>query len=581
MRLTIAILMLFLGAGAWAHETSTAGKVDANHMKAWEKLGDEFLDQLYSFHPTGATGDGLHQHDAELEDYSQAGVDAEIAGLKQMRAKVEAFSEQGLDPEAQIDRRLVLGYIDNRLLSLEEIRGWEKNPDIYQSGITNSVFVIMARNYAPQEERLKSVIARERKMPAVFAAARANLKNPPRIYTEIALQQTPGLISFFDHDVPLAFDKVDKVKDEKLLAEFKTANATVISALTDYQKWLKEDLLPRSTGDYRIGAENYRKKLLYQEGVDIPLDRLLEIGMANLRANQEWFKRTAAEIDPKGDPQEILKQMQHDHPAPDKLLRTYGDLLDGLRDFIIKNKIMTVPSQQKPMMEETPPFARATTFASMDTPGAFETKATEAFFNVTLPEASWSKEEVEGHMAGNSRGVMLAVAIHEVWPGHFMQYVWMPLFPTKLRKVLGCNTSTEGWAHYTEQMMLDQHVANDDPKMRLGQLQDALLRNARYIVGIKMHTGQMTYDQAVDFFMKEGYQTRSISERETKRGTGDPTYLVYTLGKLQIMKLREDYKKKMGDKFTLEDFHDNFMKHGLIPIREVRKLMLGDDLPAL
>lgn len=581
MRLTIAILMLFVGASTMARETSAAAKVDAKHMKAWEKLGDEFLDQLYFFHPTSATGDGLHQHDAELEDYSQAGVSAEVAAAKAMRAKVEAFSEQGLDPEAQIDRRLVLGYLNNRLLSLEAIRSWEKNPDNYQSGITGSVFVIMARNYAPQEERLKSVIARERKMPAVFAAARANLKNPPRIFTEIALQQTPGLISFFEHDVPLAFDKVDKVKDEKLLAEFTAANAAVIAALGDYQKWLKEDLLPRSAGDYRIGAENYRKKLLYQEGVDIPLDRLLEIGMANLRANQQWFKKTAAEIDPKGDPQELLKQMQHDHPAPEKLLQAYGDLLDGLRDFIIQHKLMTVPSEQKPAMEETPPFMRATTFASMDTPGAFETKATEAFFNVTLPEAGWSKEQVEGHMAGNSRGVMLVVAIHEVWPGHFMQYVWMPRFPTKLRKVLGANTSAEGWAHYTEQMMLDQHVANDDPKMRLGQLQDALLRNARYIVGIKMHTGQMTYDQAVDFFMKEGYQTRSIAEMETKRGTGDPTYLVYTLGKLQIMKLREDYKQKMGSKFTLQDFHDNFMKHGLIPIREVRKLMLGDDSPTL
>jgi hypothetical protein len=532
LRLTVLFLMLFLGVSAMAHDASAASKVDAKHMQAWQKLGDEFLDQLYSFHPTSATADGLHQHDAELEDYSKAGVDAEIAAAKAMRARVEAFPEQGLDAEAQIDRRLVLGYLNNRLLSLQSIRNWEKDPDNYQSGITSSVFVIMTRNYAPQEERLKSVIARERKMPAVLAAARANLKNPPRIYT-------------------------------------------------DYQKWLKDDLLPRSTGDFRIGAENYRKKLLYQEGVDIPLDRLLEIGMADLRANQEWFKKTAAQIDPERDPQEILKEMQHDHPAPEKLLQAYGDLLDGLRDFIIKNHIMTVPSQQKPAMEETPPFMRATTFASMDTPGAFETKATESFFNVTLPEAGWSKEKIEGHMAGNSRGVMLVVAIHEVWPGHFMQYVWTPRFPTKLRKVLGCGTSAEGWAHYTEQMMLDQHVAHDDPRMRLGQLQDALLRNARYIVGIRMHTGQMTYDQAVDFFMKEGYQTRSIAEMESKRGTGDPTYLVYTLGKLQIRKLRDDYQKKMGSKFTLQDFHDTFMKEGLIPIREVRKLMLGDDSPTL
>jgi len=184
-------------------------------------------------------------------------------------------------------------------------------------------------------------------------------------------------------------------------------------------------------------------------------------------------------------------------------------------------------------------------------------------------------------MAGNARPVMLAVAVHEVWPGHFMQHLWTPLLSSKIRKVLGCGTSGEGWAHYTEQMMLDEHVAKDDPKMRLGQLQDALLRDARYIVGIKMHTQGMTTAEAEDFFAKEGYQTHSIGSRETKRGTADPTYLVYTLGKLQIMKLREDYKQKMGDKFSLQDFHDKFMKHGFVPIKYVRKDMMGDDSPVL
>jgi len=491
---------------------------------------------------------------------------------------VEAEDAKSLDYDRQVDRDLVLGYINSRLLSLEEIRGWEKNPDPYQSGITNSIFVIMARKYAPQAERLKAVIAREKQMPAVFAAARANLKNPPRIYTEIALQQTPGIVSFFEKDVPLAFNEV---KDTKLNAEFKASNAAVIAALKDYQTWMKQDLLPRSNGSFAIGADNYHKKLLYDEDVDIPLDRLLEIGMADLHKNQQWFKETAAQIDPSRDPQEILKDMQKDHPEPAKLLNAYADLLGGLRSYIAEHKIMTIPSNDQPTMEETPPFARATTFASMDTPGPFEKVAKESFFNVTLPEPTWSKEEVEEHMAGNSRPVMLAVAVHEVWPGHFMQHVWTPLFPTKIRKVLGVNTSTEGWAHYTEQMMLDEHVAKDDPKMRLGQLQDALLRDARYIVGIKMHTQGMTTDEAINFFVNEGYQTRSIGSRETKRGTADPTYLVYTLGKLQIMKLREDYKAKMGDKFSLQEFHDNFMKHGFLPIKQVRRDMMGDDSPVL
>ncbi len=546
---------------------------------AWDKLADDFLSRVYyHFNPTSGTADGLHEYDAKLEDYSKADVDRRIAAYKAFKTKVETLDSKSLDYDRQVDRDLVLGYLNSRLLSLEEIRGWEKNPDNYQSNITNSIFVIMARNYAPQAERLKAVIAREKQMPAVFTTARTNLKNPPKIYTDIALQQTPGIISFFEKDVPLAFNEV---KDPKLLADFKTSNAAVIAALKDYETWMKQDLLARSNGSFALGAENYRKKLLYDEMVDIPLDRLLEIGMADLHKNQEWFKETAKQIDPSRDPQDILKDMQKDHPDPAKLLQAYDDLLGGLRSFIAEHKLMTIPSNDHPTMEETPPFARATTFASMDTPGPFEKVAKESFFNVTLPEPTWTKEQVEEHMAGNSRPVMLSTAVHEVWPGHFMQHVWTPLFPTKIRKVLSCNTSGEGWAHYTEQMMLDEHVAKDDPKMRLGQLEDALLRDARYIVGIKMHTQGMTTDEAVDFFVKEGYQTRTIGERETKRGTSDPTYLVYTLGKLQIMKLREDYKAKVGDKFSLQEFHDNFMKHGFLPIKQVRRDMLGDDSPVL
>src|SRR3954468_6296903 len=268
----------------------------ARSSAAWDKLADNFLSQIYyKFNPTSATGDGLHEYDAKLEGYSKADVDQRIAAMKAFKAKVEAADAKSLDYDRQVDRDLVLGYINSRLLSLEEIRGWGKNPDPYQSNITYSIFVIMARNYAPQAERLKAVIAREKQMPAVFAAARANLKNPPKIYTEIALQQAPGMVSFFEKDVPLAFNEV---KDPKLLAEFRASNAAVIVALNDYQKWMKAELLPRSNGNFAIGADTYRRKLLYDEGVDIPLDRLLEIGMADLHKNQEWFKETAKQIDP-------------------------------------------------------------------------------------------------------------------------------------------------------------------------------------------------------------------------------------------------------------------------------------------
>jgi hypothetical protein len=436
----------------------------------------------------------------------------------------------------------------------------------------------MSRNFAPQPERLRSVIARERQIPGVLRDARANLKNPPRIYTEIALEQLPGLVSFFEKDVPLAFNKV---QDPHLLAEFHSTNQTVMAELQSYGTFLKNDLLPKSHGDFRIGAENYSKKLSYEEMVDVPLDQLLKVGYENLRKNQEWFQKVAQEIDPKKTPRQILEDLEHDHPAPDQLLDAFRNVLGGLKDFIVQHKIIEIPSPVPPILEETPPFERATTFASMDTPGPYESVAKEAFFNVTLAEPDWPKQRVEEHMESFNRGTIISTAIHEAYPGHYVQFLWIQRIPSKVRKLLGANSNAEGWAHYCEQMMLDEGYAGGDPKLRIGQLQDALLRNARYIVGIEMHTGKMSFDQAVEFFVKEGYQPRATGLVETKRGTADPTYLYYTLGKLQILKLREDYKKMRGKDFNLEEFHDAFMKQGFPPIRIVRRALLGNTGPLL
>jgi uncharacterized protein (DUF885 family) len=554
---------------------------------AWERLVDEFFDRCYfPFYPTTATATGLHQYDHQLEDYSRAGVEKEIKALREFRPRLTSFDGKQLSPDQQSDRQMLLDSIDASLLELETIRMWERDPDRYSGGISGSVFVIISRKFAPPAARLRSVIARERQMSKVFEAARANLKDVPRIYTEVALVQLPGIISFFQSDVPAAFKEV---KDAKLLAEFQRTNQAVIGGLKSYQKWLQDDLLARSKGDFRIGAENYRKKLLYEEMIDTPLDELLKVGFADLRRNQQQFKEVAAKIDPNKTPQQILQELEKDHPAPNQLLQSFRDVLGGLRGFIEKNKIVTIPSPVPPLLEESPPFMRALTFASMDTPGPYETSATEAFFNVTVPEAGWPEQRVREHMAGFYYGTIISTAIHEAYPGHYIQFLWVQRAPSKVRKLLGTGANSEGWAHYCEQMMLDEGYGKgpggqETPeflKLRLGQLQDALLRNARFIVGIEMHTGKMSYEQGIDFFVKEGYQSRANAERETMRGTSDPTYLVYTLGKLQIFKLRDDYKKLRGDEFTLQEFHDKFLQQGFPPIKIIRKAMLGEESPVL
>jgi len=562
-------LCLFLAAAAFAQ----------NRDAEFNRLADRFFDEaVLHFYPAAGTAWGFHQYDQQLSSVSRAEIQAQTDALHRFEAEVQNFDPRGLSPFIAGDRELVLSQIRGTLLNLETVRGWEKNPDTYSSGVTNAIFLVMSRNFAPAADRLKSVIAREKLIPRVFQSARENLKNPPQIYTQVALEQLPGIVSFFQNDVPKAFRTVS---DAALMAEFKKTNQAVLSALNDYQAYLKNDLLPRSHGDFRIGAETYRKKLLYDEMVDIPLDRLLETGYQDLHRNQEMFKRVAAQIDPKRTPQQILDELERDHPPAGKLLETFGGVLGGLRDYIQLRHIITIPSQVLPIVEETPPFMRALTTASMDTPGPYEEVAKEGFFNVTLPDPGWPPQEVEEYLEGFNRGTVISTAVHEVYPGHYTQFLWLQRVPTKARKLLGCSSNAEGWAHYTEQMMLDEGYGNGDPKLRLGQLQDALLRDARYIAGIQMHTGKMTIEQARDFFVNEGYQVRPVAEKEAKRGTSDPTYLVYTLGKLEILKLREDYKKLKGSKYSLQEFHDAFVAQGTPPIKIVRRALLGNDSPVL
>ena len=536
-----------------------------------ESLYDRYFDKYYfPYNPSAATAAGIHSYDGRLEDYSNSAIAARVAILKKFEAE---FASEPADA----DRDLVLNSIRAALLDLEVIRSWEKNPDLYSSGISSSAFTIMSRTFASPEARLESLISRERAMPKVFAAARENLKNPPKIYTEVALEQLPGIVGFFEHDVALAFEAVKK---PKLLAEFQKSNAQVIAALKDYEKFLRDDLLPRSNGDFRLGSENFSKKLALEEMVDIPLDRLLQIGYADLHANQQRMKEVAAKIDPAKTAREVLDDLEKDHPPADKLLDAFRDDVVKLRDFIVERKIVTVPSPVLPILEETPPFERALTSASMDTPGPFEAVAKQAYFNVTLPDKDWKPERIEDYMRGFNRGTILSTANHEAYPGHYVQFLWMQHVRSRVRKLVGASSNAEGWAHYCEQMILDEGFSTD-PRLRLGQLQDALLRDARFVVGIEMHTGRMTMEQGVEFFEKEGYQPHQTADKETKRGTSDPTYLYYTLGKLQILKLREDYRALKGAQFSLRQFHDEFMQQGYPPIKIVRRALLGNDSPTL
>jgi len=543
------------------------------------ELVDAYFADYFKANPSQATSVGFHQYDHQLEDFSLAAHQRNRGKLLAYLKEFQEINPRTLSQNDRDDREIMIATIQSGLLEEDRVQMWRKNPDNYSGAVTGSIFTIIKRNFAPAEERLRSVIEREKQIPRALLQARQVLVNSPKIYTDIAIEQLPGNIDFFQTTVPEAFKDV---KDAALLAEFKSSNEGAIAALKNYLSWLQTDLLPRSNGAFAIGAENYRLKLLYDEMVDVPLPRLLKIGYAQLRKDQRAFIATARRIDPDKSPEEVLKELEKDHPNAPELIPAAQKQLDGIRQFLIDHKIISVPGGAQAKVVETPPFQRATTFASMDTPGPYEANATEAFYNITLPDPSWPKEKQEEYLQGYNYPLLSNVSVHEVWPGHYTQFLWVKNNPelSKVRKLTGAGSNAEGWAHYSEEMVLDEGF-NNDPKYRLAQLVDALLRDCRYIVGIKMHTQGMTMAQAKDFFVKEGRQQPVVGEMETKRGAGDPTYLMYTLGKLEILKLRADYQRKMGSNFSLQDFHDRFIKAGSPPIKIVRRELMGRDGPLL
>jgi uncharacterized protein (DUF885 family) len=549
-------------------DASAAGPGDS----AFTALTKTIIDDHLARHPSTATDLGVHTYDARLEDASAAAVQAESRAFADFRAKLAAVDTAGLSAANRADREFLIRTMDAGILANDVIKRWTQDADAYSGGITNAAFTLMKRNFAPAAERLASLIARERAMPAALGEARKNLANPPEIYTRIAIEQIDGNIAFFRNDVPRAFTGIS---DTALLATFRRTNDSVMAALGAYKTWLQRELLPKSHGNFAWGAATYAKALSANEMIELPLDSLLRIAEADRQKNETAFQAVARQIDSTRTPEQVLAALQADHPAPDHLLAATQATLDSLRQFLTDHHIITVPPGDPARVEETPPFMRSTTSASMDTPGPFERAQLPGRYNMTLPDPRWPRGQQDEFMGQWYYAAISNVSVHEVYPGHYTQFLYAKQYPGDVRKVFGAATNSEGWAHYDEQMMLDEGFHNRDLKYRLAQLQDALLRNVRFIVGIKLHTQGMTVEQATELFVTQGHQPRPVAVSEAKRGTSDALYGYYTMGKLMILKLRADYQAARGSAYSLQDFHDTFIKLGPLPMPLMRQAMLG------
>ena len=579
-------MKVFLRLFAIALFLSATGTFAAENEDAeYEAVAEEYIKTYLAAHPLEGTALGFHEYDGKISDYSRLALDAELSRLRRFDDRLSKFDQSKLGPRQSIDLRILQMAVKKDLFEMQDMSVFERNPMIYARAADVNVYI--KRNFAPLEDRVRSLVAIESQIPNILIAARTNLNEVlPKPYLELAIQITRGSSDFLKKDLVAA---VAGLKDQQLRVAFQESNRKAANALNDYAAWLEREKLPKASLDFALGEEKFRRFLAQTELVDLPPQKILEIGMEQLKAEQQAFADAARKIDPNKSPIEVFKQIQSEHPTPQNLIPDVAKDLDKIRKYVSSRHLVSIPSDVRAKVKETPQYLRATSFASMDTPGPFEKRATEAYYYVTPTENDWPEKQKQEWLTAFNYYTSDIVSIHEAYPGHYVQFLHLNASPaSKVEKIFGSYAFVEGWAHYCEKMMLDEGYGNptgetpseDDikraAKYRMAQADEALLRLCRLCVSIKIHTQKMSIDDATKFFQDNCYYEEKPARQEAMRGTFDPGYLNYTLGKLQILKLRDDYKAQQGEEFSLQKFHNELLNHGMPPIRLLREIMLKD-----
>jgi uncharacterized protein (DUF885 family) len=537
---------------------------------------DEYLAWLHETHPTNATFDGVHLHDDLLEDLSRSAIDAQIRDLGGFARRLGAIDPSRLTDAERLERPALDANIRARLFELETVRTWERNPQLYGDLVSTSLAGQVLFDYAPLPERARRVLSKLHQVPRLMQAARDNIKDPPGIFIKVGLESLRGTLRFIAEDLPRAFGGLH---DMRVLGDLADASTEAAQAIESYIAYLENDLAPRARGPFRLGRDTFLQKLRLEEGISLDPDRLLAIANRELQATQEEFRRVASKLDPKQkDPAGAWARAKLDHPSIGQVVATAQEQLEELKTFIQRQDLVSLPGSAEVQVALTPRFYRWT-FASMWTPGPFETRPLRAYYYITDADPSWPVERQEEHLRDFNSGALWAISIHEVYPGHFLHYQHLRQVAGTFRKsILFSSTAmVEGWAHYSEQMMVEAGFRRQDPHIRLGQLAESLIRLCRLIVGIRLHCEDLSVEQGVRIFRDEAYLEEASARREAERGTFDPAYVLYSLGKLMVLKLREDYKALKGDKYSARAFHDALLGNGTVPLWLHRNLLLGEN----
>ena len=580
MNKIICVVLLAIGMAACNGNKSSGNSTSGANSgdETFKNIADSFLKGYLTWRPQTAVSLGYHEYDGKITDYSKASLDKELKRLKDFDQQLDSFDTVSLSTQNFFDFRILKMGIRNEIFNFEDLKVYTKNPMTYAGAVDVNLYI--KRDYAPLEERLKHVIAVEKEIPHVFAAANENLAGSlPKPYIQTAIEIAKGAADFFKGDLLTA---LKDVKNDSLMANFKTVNDAAVDAINKFVLYLQKEKLPKTNNDYAIGEASYKKMLLYGEDINLSPDSILAIGFAELKKEQENFNSAARIINPNKKPIDVYHDVQKEHPVADSLIPEARKQSEAIRQFLLDKKIVTMPSNVRVQIRETPQYARSTSSASMDVPGPFEKNAKEAYYYITPVDPKWSEKQKEDWLTTFDFYTTENVTIHEAYPGHYTQFLHLNASnASPIEKIFGSYAFIEGWAHYCEVMMIQQGYGNNGDsikaaKHRLAQSGDALLRICRLCVSIKMHCHGMTMEEGTKFFIDNWYQGEKPSSQEALRGTFDPGYLFYTVGKLEILKLREDFKKQEGSGYTLQKFNDAMLDHGMMPIRLLREILLKD-----
>jgi hypothetical protein len=555
MRLGVFVLLLLAGCRATPKPVTSP---------EWDQYVTSFLDDYFAAHPDFAVTQGRHEFDGKLPDFSKAGLGKEAARLHTERTRAAGFTE-GLDSKQQFEREYVLAAIDADLFWLESARRPYRNPYFYSDPLDPQVY--LTRPYAPLDQRMRAFTAYERALPTALQQVRANLETPmPPTFVGMGRLTFGGLAKYFEHDVAGIFSSV---KDPQLQSDFAAANKDAIQALKSLDAWLASQKTSAKE-NFALGADLFQKMLYDTERVSIPLEQLEAIGRQDLDRNLAALKEACSQFAAGKTLAECVAKEIADKP-PGNPVEAARVQLKELRSFIADNNFVTIPGTEEAQVNEAPPYQRWN-FAYINIPGPYE-KGLPSVYYISPPDPKWPPAEQKAYLPGKAS--LLFTSAHEVWPGHFLQFLHANRAPSRFGQVFVGYAFAEGWAHYAEELMWEAGYGAKDPETHVGQLTEALLRNVRFLSAIGLHTGHMTVAESDKMFRESAFADAGDARQQAARGTFDPAYLNYTMGKLMIRKLRDDWAATRGGRNGWREFHDQFLSFGGPPIPLVRTAMLG------